>query len=75
MNRNRETKYERRDILAGAARYVALGAMAVLGAAAIVKRRRLAGAGVCIKNGACTGCSVLAECSLPEASRLKEAKR
>jgi hypothetical protein len=58
----------RRELFAGALRYVALGLMAAVSAALFAKRQKLVRKGECINSGICTGCKVLKKCSLPRAS-------
>ena len=55
----------RREMLAGALRYAALGLMALVSAAIFVKRKRLVKQGLCINSGICDGCEILENCGLP----------
>ena len=50
-----------------ALRYAALGVVAAAGGWTVAKRRRLVAEGICINDGVCQGCNVLAECGLPAA--------
>jgi len=62
----------RRELFVGACRYAALAGVMAVGALALVKRRRLGREGVCINNGMCQGCGVLADCGLPQALYTKD---
>ena len=64
----------RRELFAGALRYVALGLLTAGGAGIFAKRRRLVREGKCINDGICTGCEVLARCGLPPALSAREAR-
>ena len=73
MDSERTTrKQNRRSVLTGALRYVALGTLAAVGGLAVAKRRRLVAEGTCINEGLCRGCAILAQCSLPEAVVVKQ---
>jgi hypothetical protein len=60
-----EKLQSRREMLAGALRYAALGLMASTSAALFIKRRRLVQQGLCINSGICAGCEILENCGLP----------
>ena len=62
----------RRELFVGTLRYAALAGVATTGALALVKRRRLSREGVCINNGMCQGCGILADCGLPPALHTKD---
>jgi hypothetical protein len=62
----------RRELFVGVLRYGALAGVATAGALALVKRRCLSREGVCINNGMCQGCGVLADCGLPQALQTKD---
>ncbi|MHC4329761.1 MAG: hypothetical protein ACYSWW_16730 [Planctomycetota bacterium] len=62
----------RRQLLAGALRYAALGLLTAGGAGIFAKRRRLLREGKCINDGICTGCEVLERCGLPAALSARE---
>jgi len=70
----------RRNLLAGIARYAALGTLGAIGGAVFAKRRRLvqgprlAGIqdGICINRGICSGCGILEQCGLPPALSEKQ---
>lgn len=63
----------RRELFAGALRYVALGLLTAGGAGIFAKRRRLVREGKCINSGLCTGCEVLERCGLPAALSARNA--
>ncbi len=63
----------RREMLAGALRYTVLGLMAAGVSVLFAKRRRLVRNGRCINNSEiCTGCKILQDCSLPQATTARE---
>ena len=70
----------RRNLLAGIARYAALGTLGAIGGGVFAKRRRLvqgprlAGThdGICINRGICSGCGILEQCGLPPALSAKQ---
>ncbi|MEJ2701720.1 MAG: hypothetical protein P8Z79_04695 [Sedimentisphaerales bacterium] len=64
----------RRELCAGALRYTTLGLLGAGGAALFAKRQRLVREGVCINEGICDGCTVLAQCDLPLALSAKKTK-
>jgi hypothetical protein len=64
----------RREFLTAVARYGTLGLLGAAGGWIAAKRRRLVRQGVCINDGTCAGCPVVAECDLPAALGLKEQK-
>jgi hypothetical protein len=68
-------KCNRRDFLVGVVRYGTLGLIGVAGGLVAAKRRRLVRQGLCINDGACAGCAVLAQCGLPAALSLREQER
>jgi hypothetical protein len=57
----------RRELVAGALRYAALGLVATGGAALFAKRRRLLQQGICINDRLCDGCAIFPQCELPQA--------
>jgi hypothetical protein len=65
--------HERRQIMIGALRYAAAGAMGIGIIGAVFKRRKLGADHVCIDRGVCTGCAVYEECRLPRALSRKQA--
>ena len=67
MRKYSEKFQSRREMLAGALRYAALGLMASVSAALFIKRRKLVQQGLCINNAICEGCDVLENCGLPPA--------
>lgn len=62
----------RRQLFAGMLRWTALGAVALTGGSAFVKRRRFVREGKCINRGMCDDCLALADCGLPAALSLKQ---
>ncbi len=66
----------RRDVFAGALRYMAVGVLAAGGFFVGVKRRRLVRQGKCINGGpgqlGCRGCGALQQCGLPRALSAKK---
>jgi hypothetical protein len=74
VRRYSEQARSRRELCFGALRYATLGLMTAGGAALWVKRQRLLREGVCINDGICNGCKVLAQCDLPQALSVKKAQ-
>ncbi len=72
MSQTRPENPKRREFLANGLRYTALGAMAFLGGAAMLKRRRLVKEGKCIGGQICRGCEILTPCALPQALSIKK---
>lgn len=70
MNRSLSGQ-SRREHLAAWLRYGILGAIGATGGLAVAKRCRLVSNGICVNDGLCRGCPVLADCGLPEASVAK----
>jgi hypothetical protein len=68
-----EKARSRRELCSGALRYATLGLLTAGGAALLAKRQRLLREGICINDGICNGCEVLAQCGLPRALSVKEA--
>ena len=62
----------RRHLLAGIARYAALGTLGAIGGAVFAKRRRLVQDGICINSGICSGCGIFEQCGLPQALSAKQ---
>jgi len=62
----------RRHLLAGIARYAALGTLGAIGGGVFAKRRRLVQDGICINSGICSGCGILEQCGLPLALSAKQ---
>jgi hypothetical protein len=62
----------RRQLFAGALRYISLGLVAAGAGALFAKRRRLVREGKCINKGICRGCEVFEKCGLPQALSAKE---
>jgi hypothetical protein len=73
MSRHCGQMQSRRQLLAGALRYVTLGLLTAGGAATFAKRQRLVREGKCINSGICTGCKVLEQCSLPQSLSARKA--
>ena len=57
---------ERRRFLAEAFRYAALGALGIVGGAALAKRHRLVQQGKCVETGLCKECSSFEKCFKPQ---------
>jgi len=62
----------RRHLLAGIARYAALGTLGAIGGGVFAKRRRLIQDGICINSGICSGCGIVEQCDLPQALSAKQ---
>ena len=62
----------RRHLLAGIARYAALGTLGAIGGGVFAKRRKLMQEGVCINSGICKGCGIFEQCGLPQALSAKQ---
>ncbi|MHC4558758.1 MAG: hypothetical protein ACYS80_15815 [Planctomycetota bacterium] len=73
MSRHCGQMQNRRQLLAGALRYVTLGLLTAGGAATFAKRNRLMREGKCINSGICTCCKVLKQCGLPQALSARKA--
>jgi hypothetical protein len=59
---------DRREILRGSLRYLALGAITGIGAALLLRKPAMPdGSGGCTLFRSCSGCCLLARCGLPEA--------
>ena len=61
----------RRQLLAGALRYVSLGLLGAVGGSVFAKRNRLVREGKCINHSLCRGCTIFERCSLPQALSAK----
>ena len=57
---------DRRKFLAEAFRYAALGALGVIGGAALAKRHRLVQEGRCVDSGLCKECGLFQQCYKPQ---------
>jgi len=72
MSRHLGQVQSRRQLFAGALRYVTLGLFAAGAGSVVAKRRRLLREGKCINGGICCGCEVFEKCGLPQALSAKE---
>lgn len=72
MSQTKPEHPSRRELLANGVRYTALGALACVGGAAMLKRRRLVKEGKCIGGQICRGCEIIKQCSLPQALSAKK---
>ena len=72
MSEQPRQNHTRREMLAGALRYAALGLLGAGGTGLLAKRRRLLREGVCISNRLCAGCAILQDCTLPGALAAKK---
>ena len=59
-------------MFAGVLRYAVLGLMATAGTALFAKRQRLVREGKCVNEKICSGCKVLKNCSLPQATSARQ---
>ncbi len=73
MGRDLGQVQSRRQLFAGALRYVTLGLFAAGARSVAAKRRRLLREGKCINGGICSGCKVFEQCGLPQALSAREA--
>jgi len=62
----------RRELLADAARYVALGLLGGLGGSILAQKRKIVRQSGCVNRGLCGCCDVFQKCALPQALRAKE---
>lgn len=73
MENNNINRIEnRRQFLRNIARCGVAGAIGIGMAAFEYKRRRLLGQGKCVNRGICGNCSVLRDCRLPRALKMKK---
>ena len=72
MRKHSEKFHSRREFLAGASRYAALGLIGACGAALLAKRQRLLQKGYCINRGICAVCGILDNCDLPRAIQARQ---
>ena len=75
MAENFLKRQNRRQFLAGSARYMTLSLIGFVAGSTIKKRRRLILEGKCINDYICTGCELYEGCQLPEAMSKKESVR
>ena len=75
MGKHCEKVQSRRKLFAAALRYVTLGALGAIGAAAFVRRRRLVREGKCVNSGICRGCGIFEQCGLPQALSAKQLQK
>ena len=73
MEKHTERKQDRRELLAGALRYVTFGLLAAVGGSVFVKRRRLVREGKCVNRGLCGDCEIFQECGLEQALSVRKA--
>lgn len=62
----------RRELLADAARYAALGLLGGLSGSIFAKRRKVVRQSGCVNRGLCGCCDVFERCDLPQALLAKE---
>ena len=72
MKDNRENIQNRRQLLTGTLRGVALAILGAVTGSVAAKRRRLVRENKCINNSICRGCKVYPTCPLPQALSAKE---
>lgn len=67
MRKHSRQVQSRRQLFAGALRYMTLGLLGTVGGSVFARRRRLVREGKCINHGICRGCEVFEKCGLPQA--------
>ncbi|MCD6392615.1 MAG: hypothetical protein J7M40_03820 [Planctomycetes bacterium] len=74
MQKNPQKIHNRRHMFTAALRYAGAGLLAVGGAAAVAKRKRLLYDGKCINRNICRDCPIFARCGLPLALSSRQAQ-